>query len=148
MIKLETKTMTKAIERARAIRPRVRVHSADHRQYGVTGSQGNEYTVFFVVVNGHRLASCDCPAGRREQLCYHIAAAAQVNVMVQSMRKAAATRNEARGGREALIRSINATWQRKYPTESLADELMRRFKCNSLSFLATGWLRDILIAIA
>src|SRR5215470_11023069 len=89
MIKLEPNKMQKAIERARVIRPRVRVHSADHRQYGVSGSQGNEYTVFFVVVNGHKLASCDCPAGRSEQLCYHIAAAAQVNVMVQSMRRQA-----------------------------------------------------------
>lgn len=87
MIKLETSKMTKAIKRAKAIRPRVRVISAAERTYSVTGSNGDVYTVKFAVANGLKLAECDCKAGQRGQMCFHIAAAAQVNVMAQSMRR-------------------------------------------------------------
>jgi hypothetical protein len=91
MIKLETKKMQKAIEKAKAARPRVSVLSADARAYSVIGSKGDAYTVKFAVANGHKLAECDCVAGARGQMCYHVAAAAQVNVMVQSMRQPGAT---------------------------------------------------------
>ncbi|HEY7184174.1 MAG TPA: hypothetical protein VIC84_22255 [Blastocatellia bacterium] len=84
MIKLEANKMTKAIERAKAVRPRVRVINADARIYAVTGSKGDIYTVRFAVANGHKLAECDCPA---RGLCYHIAAAASVNIGIQSMRQ-------------------------------------------------------------
>jgi len=90
MIKLEISKMTKAIERARGLRPRVRVISAADRTYSVTGSKGGAYIVRFAVVNGLKLAECDCKAGKAGVVCYHIAAAAQVNVMTQSMRRASA----------------------------------------------------------
>jgi uncharacterized Zn finger protein len=89
MIKLESKTMTRAIERAKAVHPKVRVISASDRVYAVTGRGGNEYTVKFAVVNGLKLGSCDCPAGNRGQMCYHQAAAAAVNMGVQGMRQGA-----------------------------------------------------------
>lgn len=89
MIKLESKTMTKAIERAKAIHPKVRVISATDRVYAVTGSRGNAYTVRFVVANGLKLGSCDCPAGQRGQMCYHVAAGAAVNIGIQGMRQGA-----------------------------------------------------------
>src|SRR5262249_37367372 len=85
MIKLESNKMQRAIDRAKAARPRVRVISADERTYSVTGSKGNTYTVKFVVVNGLKLAECNCAAGQASMMCYHVAGAAQVNVMVQSM---------------------------------------------------------------
>ncbi|MGE0128058.1 MAG: hypothetical protein AB7U82_08260 [Blastocatellales bacterium] len=81
--------MTKAIERAKAIRPRVRVISADARTYSVTGSKGDVYTVKFAVANGLKLAECDCKAGQRGQMCFHVAAAASINIAVQSQRQAA-----------------------------------------------------------
>lgn len=84
MIKLETKSMSKAIERAKAVHPKVRVISAADRVYAVTGRAGNNYTVRFAVAGGHKLGSCDCPA---RGMCYHIAAAASVNIAVQSMRQ-------------------------------------------------------------
>jgi uncharacterized Zn finger protein len=84
MIRLEISKMTKAIERAKTVRPRVRVINADERTYAVTGSRGDVYTVRFAVANGHKLASCDCPA---KGICYHVAAAASVNIAVQSMRR-------------------------------------------------------------
>ena len=86
MLKLEAKSMTKAIERAKAAHPRVRVISADERKYAVYGSRGDAYTVKFVVAGGHKLGECNCPA---RGLCYHLAAAAAVDIAVQSMRRAA-----------------------------------------------------------
>ena len=58
MLKLEPTKMQKAIERAKTIRPHVRVISAAERTYSVTGSKGDIYTVKFVVVNGHKLGEC------------------------------------------------------------------------------------------
>src|SRR5262245_58184949 len=86
MLKLTADTMNKAIERAKTIRPMVRVISADERTYSVTGSRGDAYTVKFVVVKGLKLAECNCKAGQAGMMCFHVAGAAQVNVMVQSMR--------------------------------------------------------------
>jgi len=86
MINLEPNKMQEAIERAKAVRPRVRVISADERTYSVTGSKGDAYTVKFVVVKGLKLAECDCKAGEAGMMCFHVAGAAQVNVMAQSMR--------------------------------------------------------------
>lgn len=45
----------------------------------------------FAVANGLKLAECDCRAGKAGQMCFHVAAAAQVNVMTQSMRKQGAS---------------------------------------------------------
>jgi hypothetical protein len=88
MIKLQADKMTKAIQRAKAIRPRVTVISASERIYSVTGSKANVYTVRFSVAGGMKLAECDCKAGQKNQICYHVAAAAQVNVMTHSMLRA------------------------------------------------------------
>ena len=150
MIKLESNKMQKAIERAKAVRPRVRVISADERTYSVTGSKGNTYTVKFVVVNGLKLAECNCAAGQASMMCYHVAGAAQVNVMVQSMRrqKSAALPAKSADERGALIADIKATWSRRFPGESLADNLMARFRVNALSLLNTDFLRRVLAAIA
>jgi SWIM zinc finger len=82
MIKLESSKMQKAIERAKQVRPRVRC--TGERIYSVTGRKGDLYTVRFAVANGHNLAECDCRAGQSSQLCYHIAAAAAVNIAVHS----------------------------------------------------------------
>ena len=88
MLNLEPKKMQKAIERAKAEHLKVRVVSVSDRTYAVTGSKGDTYTVKFVVVNGLKLAECSCPA---TTYCKHMAAAAQVNIMCQSMRAATPT---------------------------------------------------------
>lgn len=89
MLNLEPKAMHNAIEKAKTIHPKVRIINADERRYAVTGSRGAAYTVHFVVANGRKLAECDCAAGRKGMMCFHVAAAAQANVMVQGMREEA-----------------------------------------------------------
>jgi hypothetical protein len=89
MIELTTSKMTKAIERAKAIRPRVRM--IGERRFLVWRKERHvetAYTVQFAVANGLKLAECDCKAGQANQVCYHVAAAAAVNIGVQGMRRA------------------------------------------------------------
>ncbi|HKQ76711.1 MAG TPA: hypothetical protein VJ810_23655 [Blastocatellia bacterium] len=50
--------------------------------------------------------------------------------------------------RATLITEITATWARKYPRESLADNLMARFRCNNLSMLNTDFLRRVQVVLA
>ena len=52
------------------------------------------------------------------------------------------------GERQTLIADINATWSRRFPGESLADNLMARFRVNALSLLNTDFLCRVLAAIA
>jgi hypothetical protein len=87
MIRLERNKMENAILKAKAVRPRVKF-LAD-RTFSVSGSRGNAYTVRFAVANGQRLGECDCPAGQSGHVCYHIAAAAAVNIGIQGMRRQA-----------------------------------------------------------
>ena len=82
--------MMKAAERAKQHHPKVSIISAAQRVYTVKGSQGDAYVVRFEVINGRKLASCDCRAGERGSLCYHVAAAAAVNIGIQAMRAKAA----------------------------------------------------------
>src|SRR5262249_47000584 len=116
MIKLQTNKMQRAIERAKAVRPRVTVISADERTYSVSGSRGNQYTVRFVVVGAKKLAECDCAAGRQEMMCFHIAAAASVNIAVQSMRRAAPAPSPA-AERPTLIADTTATSSPRLPRQ-------------------------------
>jgi hypothetical protein len=86
MIKLEIKKMTNAIKRARQVRPFVKW--LGERRYSVTGSdRQTKYTVNFAVANGMKLAECNCRAGRDGMMCFHVAAAAAVNVAIASMRQ-------------------------------------------------------------
>ena len=148
MIKLEPNKMQKAIERAKAVRPRVTVLSADERIYSVTGSRGGAYTVKFVVANGLKLAECDCAAGRQEMMCFHVAAAAQVNVMCQSMRRAPAAvlAPKSADERQTLIDSIQSAWPKTWPP--LYTELLARFGKSNLEMLDDDMLRRVRLAIA
>jgi hypothetical protein len=41
-----------------------------------------------------------------------------------------------------------AAWSRRFPGESLADELLRRFRVNTPDYLAEDMLRGVLAACA
>lgn len=90
MINLETAKLTNAINRAKQIRPRVRMTA--ERTYSVTGSRGANYTVFFAVgkdAQGRpvRMGECTCEAGRNAMPCFHLAAAAALNIAIHTMRQ-------------------------------------------------------------
>jgi uncharacterized Zn finger protein len=115
MIKLESSKMQKAIATAMQVRPRVR--RIGERNYSVTGRRSDAYTVRFVVVNGLKLAECDCPVGQAQTLCYHICAAAALNIAVHSIysKPSESPKAPAVDNRAALIAEIETRWTRKHP---------------------------------
>ena len=87
MIALTKEKLTNAITKAKALRPRVQY--LWFRCYLVTSpNSGNQYTVKFQITNGQKFAQCSCKAGQNDMACFHVAAAAAVNIGVASMRRA------------------------------------------------------------
>jgi hypothetical protein len=80
MIKLDSNLMQAAIQQARRLRPHVR--RLAERSYSVSSSNPNvkPYTVTFTVADGHKFGECTCAAGQHSKPCYHLAAAAAVNI--------------------------------------------------------------------
>jgi hypothetical protein len=87
MLKLEITKMQNAIAKAKAVHPKVTVVDAANRVYSVPSSNGGAYTVKFHVLNGQKFSECECAAGRKGQICYHVAAASAVNMGIQAMRQ-------------------------------------------------------------
>lgn len=86
MIKLEMQKMTNAIKRAKQVRPFVKW--LGERRYSVTSSDKlTKHTVSFAVVNGLKLGECECKAGRQGTPCFHLAAAAAVNIGIASIKR-------------------------------------------------------------
>lgn len=88
-INLDKADLSRAIEKARAVRPLVRPHRSN--VYFVRGSKGNFYTVRFFKLAGYKMAGCDCPAGnpgehKMPMPCYHIAAAVEIHLAFAAAR--------------------------------------------------------------
>ena len=66
-------TILKAMERAKAVHPKVRIRAFG--EYLVTGSAGNIYTVKCERRNGLKVIDCNCIAGTFGTPCFHAAAA-------------------------------------------------------------------------
>jgi hypothetical protein len=73
--------LTKAIENARALHPKVRM--IEFGEYEVTGSKGNTYTVLCYRSGGEKIVDCNCPS---RVPCKHSAAALQVHVYMAARR--------------------------------------------------------------
>lgn len=87
MIRLTEENTARAIERCRELRPKVRFVST--RTIAVQSANNtNVYTVRFDVRGRDKFGVCECRAAERGLVCYHIAAAAALNIAVQSQRKA------------------------------------------------------------
>ena len=87
MVRLERERMGRAIARAREMHPKVQY--LWWRSYLVTSPRsGNQYTVTFQVTNGQKFAECSCKAGQAHVPCFHVAAAAAVQIGVAGMRRA------------------------------------------------------------
>lgn len=90
MILIEASKLSKAIAKAKAIRPRVQF--VRFRQYVVKSpNSGNIYRVTFSVnpQNGAKQGHCTCKAGENSFACWHLAAAIAVHQAVQAVRVAA-----------------------------------------------------------
>jgi hypothetical protein len=86
MIKLTKDNTGKAIEKCKQLRPKVRF--VTERVFTVqSANNNNAYTVRFDVQNGAKLAQCECKASLKNLVCYHIAGAALVNIIRQSMKR-------------------------------------------------------------
>ncbi len=73
--------ITKAIENARALHPKVKM--VEFGEYEVSGSKGNTYTVLCYVAAGVKIVDCNCPA---RVPCKHSAAAIALHVAVARQR--------------------------------------------------------------
>lgn len=86
MIKLTKENTQNAIAKAKQLRPKVLF--IQERVFEVkSANNGNSYTVRFDVQNGEKFGQCECRASERGIVCYHIAAAAQVNIIRQSVKR-------------------------------------------------------------
>jgi len=88
--KLSTNTLKNAIQRAKQLKPFVAY--LGERHFCVASAHGPQtYQVRFFVnpVTKEKFGTCDCKAGENAMACYHLAAAAAVNIGVMSMRQKA-----------------------------------------------------------
>jgi hypothetical protein len=93
-------------------------------------------------VNGH----CECKASQHgHSECYHRAGVRLMALYHEGEKSSVTTKVTER---ESLISSIKSAWSSKFPTVSLADELMARFKRNSLEMLSIDFLMAIRTVIA
>jgi hypothetical protein len=70
--------LERAINRAKAIKPRVSVKALG--RYSVEGHAGNTYTVRCERRDGQKVVDCTCPAGQHGTPCYHSAAAVGLHI--------------------------------------------------------------------
>ncbi len=74
--------ITKAIENARALHPKVKM--IEFGEYEVSGSKGNTYTVLCYRAGGEKIVDCNCPA---RVPCKHSAAALSLHIALASQRR-------------------------------------------------------------
>jgi hypothetical protein len=86
MIKLTKENTVRAIERCKQLKPKVRF-VADRTFKVESANNPNIYQVTFDVRNGNKLGACQCKAAERGLVCYHIAAAAAVNIYRQGLKR-------------------------------------------------------------
>jgi hypothetical protein len=78
MIEINQTNIQKAIEKARATKPLVKV--IEFRTYQVTNKEtGAKYEVRFSKIGGKKLAECDCISTK---VCYHIGAAIGIHIVL------------------------------------------------------------------
>ena len=78
--------LTKAIERAKAYKPRVKV--VEFGLYNVTGETGQNYLVdCHKDAQGRRVVDCNCKGAQRGYICKHAPAALQVHIYRAAQRQ-------------------------------------------------------------
>ncbi|HEY0457509.1 MAG TPA: SWIM zinc finger family protein [Pyrinomonadaceae bacterium] len=89
MFILKAKTqLTKAIEKAKKLRPKVKFDRFG--RYRVSGSRGGYYTVICKKSdNDFKLVECTCKGAEKGLVCYHAAAALSLHVGLARLRQTA-----------------------------------------------------------
>lgn len=88
MITITRESMKRAIERAKAIHPKVTFVS--DRQYRVFSPRSNRtYFVRLEKRGSEKIGYCDCQAGLNHMACFHIAAALPLHIHMAANRAAA-----------------------------------------------------------
>ena len=86
MIKLTAENTSKAIERCKKLKPKVRFVA--ERIFKVeSANNGNVYQVRFDVQKGEKFGQCECKASEKGLVCYHIIGAATVNIYRQGLKR-------------------------------------------------------------
>jgi hypothetical protein len=89
MIRLTTTNTAKAIEKCKTLRPKVKF--IQDRVFVVySANNSNVYHVKFDVKGGEKFGACECAASEKGLICYHLAAAATVNIYRQGLKRQAA----------------------------------------------------------
>ena len=80
------KQIERAVTKARAVKPRVRI--LGFGLYEVRGAKGNAYQVRCKRDNqGYKTVGCNCQAGANGQVCYHAAAAVGAHIALAEQRQ-------------------------------------------------------------
>lgn len=87
MIKLTVENTSKAIERCKKLRPKVKFIK-DRLFVVYSSNNSNVYHVSFDVKDGQKFGQCECKASERGLVCYHIVAGATANIYRQSLKLA------------------------------------------------------------
>ncbi len=86
MFALETTDLSRAIQKAKALRPKVRMTSFG--EYKVTGSKGTEYTVKCYRFFGEKVVNCSCKT-KDGVACKHGVSAVLLHLHVAATRVSA-----------------------------------------------------------
>ncbi len=86
MIKLTAENTTKAIERCKQLKPKVKFIK-DRLFVVYSANNSNVYYVSFDVKNGEKFGQCECRASEKGLICYHIVAGATVNIYRQALKR-------------------------------------------------------------
>lgn len=88
MIQLTKENTVRAIARCKELRPSVKFVA--ERTFDVfSANNPNVYRVTFQVRDGRKFGQCTCKASETARICYHITAAAAVNILHQSVKQQA-----------------------------------------------------------
>jgi hypothetical protein len=82
MIEVTRERLSTAIEKAKQEHNFVR--SVGWRRYQVNTQHAKTYFVIFDVVDGKKVAKCNCRAGTNNTPCYHVAAALSLHIAIAS----------------------------------------------------------------
>ena len=86
MLEITKQNIEKAIEKARATKPKVKV--IQYRLYSVTNkTTGANYEVRFNKIAGRKFAECTCKATK---ICYHIGASIGAHIVLSEQMQSAA----------------------------------------------------------